>query len=276
MNLTLIENKLLISCRATGISVYDFEFERFFSCTHPYQIAEGTAVLLRLGAVTNYEQTYATYCEAGLIPLLSPAQHLLASELSQWYPLLTDLTPRTCIYEALPGPDELEAAFTWPVFIKGSRQTSKHNPEQAIVRDRIQYERVRARYQTDPILRWQKPAVRVFESLLPVAGSVPGKISASMEFRSFWWHQRCVGVGPYWYQAPTYQTADLDQGLALAEIAVRRLALPFLVVDFAKTVDGRWIIIECNDAQESGYAGIAPIRLWQQVLDLIHVGSPKY
>jgi hypothetical protein len=27
-----------------------------------------------------------------------------------------------------------------------------------------------------------------------------------------------------------------------------------------------WIVVECNDGQESGHAGIAPIGLWQAVV----------
>ena len=44
--------------------------------------------------------------------------------------------------------------------------------------------------------------------------------------------------------------------------------MPFLVVDFAKAVSGDWLIIECNDAQESGYAAIHPQALWAEVLRL--------
>jgi hypothetical protein len=32
---------------------------------------------------------------------------------------------------------------------------------------------------------------------------------------------------------------------------------------------GRWIVIECNDAQESGYAGVQPQLLCKQVLERI-------
>ena len=42
--------------------------------------------------------------------------------------------------------------------------------------------------------------------------------------------------------------------------------VPFLVVDLAMTATGRWIVIECNDGQESGYAGVSPIGLWQTIL----------
>jgi len=41
-----------------------------------------------------------------------------------------------------------------------------------------------------------------------------------------------------------------------------------LVVDVAQSIDGRWIVIECNDGQESGYAGVSPIGLWQNIIAL--------
>ncbi|MDK2123050.1 ATP-grasp domain-containing protein [Parachitinimonas caeni] len=52
-------------------------------------------------------------------------------------------------------------------------------------------------------------------------------------------------------------------------LEAQRLKVPFLVVDIAKMQDGRWIVIECNDAQESGYTGIVPQLLWRQVLQAI-------
>ena len=55
--------------------------------------------------------------------------------------------------------------------------------------------------------------------------------------------------------------ADPDAGRL-----ARRLRVPFLVVDFAKTADGRWIVIECNDGQESGYAAASPRAIWEAVL----------
>ena len=57
--------------------------------------------------------------------------------------------------------------------------------------------------------------------------------------------------------------------IAVAEDAATRLRVPFLVVDFARTLDGRWIVIECNDAQESGYAAVHPASLWRSVLQQI-------
>ena len=105
---------------------------------------------------------------------------------------------------------------------------------------------------------------------MPVSGEVPGKINPSVEFRSFWWYGACVGWGRYWYQVPAYDFTDaVEVGLSIAREAADRVNVPFLVVDFAMTRYGDWIVIECNDAQESGYAAIPPHALWRQVLDRI-------
>lgn len=203
----------------------------------------------------------------GLRLVNTPEEYRRASELEAWYPLIAPYTPRTRVFDELPEAERIEAEFGWPVFVKGSRQTSRHDPLLSVIRDRAQYAGLQRRYRLDPILRWQKPAVREFVALQPVPGSVPGKVQASLEFRSFWWHGSCVGVGCYWYQVARYAAADLDDGLALAGTVARCLAVPFLVVDFARTADGRWIVIECNDAQESGHAAIPPQQLWRQVLE---------
>lgn len=56
--------------------------------------------------------------------------------------------------------------------------------------------------------------------------------------------------------------------MALAYEVARRIGAPFLVIDVAQTLEGNWIAIECNDGQESGYAGIPPIGLWNTLIDV--------
>lgn len=266
MDIVSIEDKLVVVSQAVGIASYDFNFELHFACRHPYAFDTEQPCVLRIGPIADYEAVYAETLELGLRPANSPEQHRLASELAAWYPKIADLTPRSEVFDTLPTVDEIESRFCWPVFIKGSRQTSKHNPELAVVRDADHYAAVAAHYRNDPILHWQAPVVREFLPLMPVEGEVPGKVRPSMEFRSFWWNGTCVGWGPYWFQLSSYACADVADGLAIAETAAGRLDVPFLVVDIAKTFDGRWIIIECNDAQESGYTGVAPQRMWRDIL----------
>ncbi len=273
MNFTLIEDKLFVASEQLGIAVYDFDFTLHFSCKHPYLIEGIRPCVMRAGAIAYYAQEYEEKIEMGLQLVNSPDQHILASELEAWYPLISELTPRTVVYDTLPETREIESNFDWPIFLKGSRQTSKHNPDLAVIQNRAHYQRVIYLYQNDPILHWQKPVIREFIPLAKVEATVPGKVQVSIEYRSFWWHGTCVGWGRYWYQVQPYDCPDTDIGLGIAAKAAATLGVPFLVIDFAKTADGRWIIIECNDAQESGYVGVQPLQLWQKLLAQIDAHS---
>jgi ATP-grasp domain, R2K clade family 3 len=48
--------------------------------------------------------------------------------------------------------------------------------------------------------------------------------------------------------------------------------MSFFTIDVAQTIAGEWIVIECNDGQESGYAAISPFALWQNLIDYV---TPK-
>lgn len=266
MRVARIEDRLVVVTKEVGVSTYDFDFDLHFCCEHPYRFKSEEMCVLRIGPISDYAAEFDEKMDMGLRLVNSPEEHAMASELESWYPLIRDLTPRTRVFEALPQAADIESEFDWPVFLKGSRQTSKHNPDLSIVRSRQHYERVVQQYQRDPILFWQKPVVREFVSLEPLTGSVPGKVPPSVEYRSFWWNGECVGWGCYWYQLDRYESADIDNGLAIASDTATRLKVPFLAVDFAKASGGQWVVIECNDAQESGYVGTPPYRLWREVL----------
>ena len=270
MNIARVEERLVVVSEEVGVSAYDFDFDLHFECAHPHVFESEELCVLRIGPISDYAAEFNEKLNWGLRLINSPEEHILASELEAWYSRLTDLTPRTRVFDQLPTVGDIEAHFAWPIFLKGSRQTSKHAPELSIIQNRSQYEWAAERYHADPILHWQKPVVREFIPLMPVSGEVPGKINPSVEFRSFWWYGACVGWGRYWYQVPAYDFTDaVEVGLSIAREAADRVNVPFLVVDFAMTRYGDWIVIECNDAQESGYAAIPPHALWRQVLDRI-------
>ncbi|MEM8778402.1 MAG: ATP-grasp domain-containing protein [Cyanobacteria bacterium P01_G01_bin.49] len=272
MNIVCIEQKLTIINEKSHVAVYDFDFELFFNCTHPVYLPPDEICVLRIGAIKDYAIKYEKKQSIGLKLINSPQEHRRASELEQWYPLIRDITPRSICVNEFPPVDEIEKEFGWPIFLKGSRQTSKHNPDLSIIKNEDHYGRVRHQYHEDSILNWQKIVIREFVELEPVAGSVPGKIVPSLEYRTFWWYGKCVGCGQYWHQIARYETADIDieKGLKLAGEASLKVNVPFLVIDIAKTVGGQWLVIECNDGQESGYAGIIPQILWQNILSHIH------
>ncbi len=271
MSIVEIEEKLFVENEKIGVSVYDFEFELYFSCKHPYILNSDRPCVLRKGAISDYEREYGDKQELGVNLINNPAQHLLASELSEWYEHIQEYTPFSICEDKFPDVEAIENKFGWPVFIKGSRQTNRHSPELSIAKNATEYSLIQEKYKNDPILHWQQVAVRKFIELSPLKESVPGKVMASREYRTFWWQEKLVGWGCYWFQIKEYSDNDIDEGLGIAEQVAKKLKVPFIAIDIAKTVRGDWIVIECNDAQESGYAGVSPKALWENILNEISV-----
>ena len=266
-----IENKLWCISATTGDPTYDFTFEQQFACRHPYRLDQPITAISRLGATSDYPSRFQDLCTAGTTLVHTPEQYRLTSELPAWYPLLEDLTPRSAWFDEPPPVSEIENRFDWPVFLKGERQTSRHQRHLSIIEHAEQYASVTAAWRRDPILAWQRVVCREFVPLRRVdAVENTYMMPRSFEFRSFWWHGHCVGYGRYW-TAETYQATHVERDamLAVAGEAASRLGVAFLVVDVAQTVEGQWIVIEVNDGQDAGYAGVPRRAMWQRIIDLI-------
>lgn len=266
----LLEDTLWIATSTIGVPNYDFSFQNFFACRHPYYRPTPLTAVGRFGVTDTYTELYQQLTSRAVRLIHSPEQYQLTTELPRWYPLLSDLTPRSAWYEHPPTVDEIERQFTWPIFLKGARQTSRHKAALSILHSPDEYTRAIEEYQRNPILQLQAVVCREFIRLRPVPAPQSDTIPPAFEFRTFWWRGQCVGAGPYWAAVTSYTWTRLEEQAALvvAAEAAHRLNVPFLVVDVAQTQDGRWIVIEVNDGQESGYAGIAPITLWQRIVDI--------
>lgn len=269
-SLVLLEGRLWVLNSPTGIPIYDFNFRSFFSCTTPWQRTKVVEAVGRIGAFDDYELTYNRLLAEGVKLVHSPEEHFRLSQLPGWYPLIRDITPRSRWYSEIPNARDIEQDFQWPVFVKGVRQTSRHKRSLAIINTPEQFESAMEVYRSDRILRWQTLVVREFVPLRPIEDSDQNRIPSSFEFRTFWWRGRCVGAGPYWWEGRKYDwtASERQKALTLGADVAKRVNACFVVVDLAMTTTGEWIVIECNDGQESGYAGISPIGLWQKVLSM--------
>ncbi|MBS0196786.1 MAG: ATP-grasp domain-containing protein [Planctomycetes bacterium] len=236
----------------------------------------GAIGIARLGAVDDYAGVFAAWRQRGVEFINTPELAAAADDLPTWYPMLADLTPLTKCWDVLPEAAEIEASFGWPVFIKGVRQTSRHNARLAVASSRGDYEVLREGWLADPILAPQRAAVRSFVSLRRVRDSQHSEeLPRCFEFRTIWLRGKMVGAGRYWLDAPAYHWTPEEQHAAcsVAREAAGRLATPFLCIDVAQTSDRSWIVIEVNDAQRSGYAGVPRIELWRNILALFRNDS---
>lgn len=273
-DLFLLEDRVWVLKQHTNNPAFDFAFDSTFVCRRPWERPESLTAIARVGAPQCYSSLYHQCADQGIRLVNSPEQHQCGSELPEWYPCISDLTPRSAWFDSPPDPEVVAEVIGWPVFVKGARQTSRHDPAKAVARNAAEYKQLIERYCSDAILSWQQCVIRELVQLRPVSAEQSFKIQPSFEFRTFWLRKQLVGAGPYWSQFASYSwsSAERDACLAVAEAAAERVDCPFLVVDMAQTVDGRWIVIECNDAQESGYAGVSPFSLWNEILRL---GQPE-
>lgn len=264
-----IESAVWVAEKKTGLQAYDFSFYPLFHQARS-KGAEPVTAIARLGAIADYDDIYKACSDAGFVLANDTRQHRRAAKLSEWYPLLRDLTPVSKVYRHFPDNEAILKDFSFPVFIKGDRQTSKHRPELSIARNEEELEYIRVAYRDDAILHWQDIVCREYVPLRPVGQASSEKMPLSYEFRTFWWKGHLAGSGHYWSQYLHYTWLDEEKEAALqvAKEASRRLDVPFLVVDMALTAAGNWIVIECNDAQESGYCGADRAAIWQNIINL--------
>jgi hypothetical protein len=268
--LLLVDEALWLLRSETGLPAYDFPIDRFFPCRRPWERASEVEVIARVGAFNDYAEIYEELLKGGIRLVHMPEDHLRCSDLTQWYPLIEDLTPRSVWYDEAPEAGEVERALGWPVFVKGARQTSRHRRSLSIIENPDGFSAAMAAYRADPILKWQRIVCREFVPLRAVEDLNIDRIPSSFEFRTFWWRGELAGFGPYWSEGRRYLAMEEEReaGLSVAREAATRLDIAFLVVDIAQSVEGRWIVIECNDGQESGYAGASPLGLWQAIINI--------
>lgn len=267
--LTLLEDRLWVVEEKTGLSKYDFELSTYFKCRHPAWLDAPVVAIARMGAAPDYGARYRDLEALGITLIHTPEVYERTSLLPCWYPLIEGLTPESWWFDALPSVAQIEARLSYPIFIKGERQTNKHSRDQSIIMDRAQLERVLAQWSREPILSWQRLVCREYLKLRPVSEDLGGGLPHVYELRTFWWRGQCVGMGPYWSTMRDPITAqERADVLALGAQVCQRLDATFLVVDVAQTQEGRWVVIECNDGQDSGYMGVDRLQLWRRILDI--------
>lgn len=270
-HLLSLEGAVHVLSRPFGVPSYDFDFERSFACTHPVYLPEGTRAAARLGPIADYAAVYEALAAIGILLVNDPAASFRANDLRGWYPLIADLTARSLWFDGEPDLDRVAEEIGYPVFVKTVQQTLRHRRDASVVADREALERAVAAYRADPVLGAQPLVFREYLELspLPAPPRHAERIPGGREIRSFWWKGRLVGDGPYWSRDGGWAPSPVDRtrALAISEEAARRLDVPFLVVDAAQRVDGSWVIIETNDAQESGHCGVAPVDLWRAIIE---------
>ncbi len=207
----MVDEALWLLRSETGLPAYDFPIDRFFPCRRPWQRPPHIEVLGRVGAFQDYASRYDELLGCGMRLVHTPEEHLRCSDLTLWYPLIEDLTPRSVWFDEAPEAVEVGRMLGWPVFVKGARQTSRHRRSLSIIDGPAAFSAVMAAYRDGPIPRWQRVVCREFVPLRPVEDPAPDRIPSSFEFRTFWWRGKLVGFGPYWWEGRRYLAGEEER-----------------------------------------------------------------
>lgn len=269
-HLVNVEDALWICEKEIGVPGYDFRFQDYFACRHPIYLNEEIRAVARMGATNDYRRRHEELLEWKVRLIHSPEEYERTSNLPNWYPLIREFTAKSVWYDGIPTVAEIESEFTWPIFIKGERQTSRHARSMSIIEGPDQFQEVMQLWRQDDILHWQKVVCREYLKLKPVVPGNQDTIQKSFEFRTFWWKDACVGIGPYW-NSERYELAEIQRSdlVNLGRKVARLIDVTFLVIDLALRENEQWIVIECNDGQDSGYTGVNPFQLWNNLLRVV-------
>ena len=201
--------------------------------------------------------------------LLIQNSHLINSTLEHqyiacfdYYYDLTKVTPKTW-FEVQHLPEQ------GPFFLKGKTNSRKiqglnnvraENKKEAIA--------LYFKMLNDPELAEQGIIFRDFVNLEKISEGVDG-FPFSNEWRLFFYKDELLAYGYYWVNSDIILSNDqlpaeaLDFAKEQAKIVMEQTN--FFVMDIARTAEGKWIIIELNDGQQSGLSNVDPEELYSNL-----------
>jgi hypothetical protein len=224
-------------------------------------IEPGDLVLGRFSLLPFYGDIEAELERRGAKLLLSHDDYDYISDMRRWYADLADLTPETCF-------DIEELNFDGPYFVKGITNSLKHRGwKNVYAENRAELEVILEDMKHDPLLSEQPYAIRKFVPLHEYTTLADGTPIAE-EYRCFVLDGELMAAGFYWsdHLAKFNEQPNIDNiPKEFLDTVLKRIELPFYVVDIAITAEGKPIIVELNDPGMSGLAGVSADELYRNI-----------
>lgn len=229
-------------------------------------IPTNSIVIPRYSLLPFHRDLYEEVSLRGATLINTPAMHEYVADLESWYEDLQELTPKSWFrLEDVPNEG--------PFIVKGKTNSRKdrwknlmyaENKEEAI--------NISCELMCDSLLSKQGIVVRKYEPLVTFDEDVSGR-PVTEEFRYFCLDGKILARGYYWSNfsdslkdAGIYPdfSEEADQ-LVLRALEKIKGKIRFVVVDVAKTVEGKWIVIELNDGCMSGTSDVPLEELYDNL-----------
>jgi hypothetical protein len=239
----------------------------FFVTPNRMSIPANSLVIPRYSALPFYQELEEdlTYCDSKLINTYK--EHLFVADIMNWYPVLKDLTPLTLETWYIPS-------LTGSWVVKGKTNSRKHHWAQRMFCPTPQDIPARLNYLlADDLIASQGVVLRQYIPLKKLGEGI-NNLPISHEWRFFILDQKILAAGYYWASEPEtdtssqYDSYPWDAGQLVQEVIKRvKDKIRFYVVDVAETADGKWIVIELNDGQQSGLSMINPNQFYRTLYE---------
>lgn len=230
----------------------------FRYCTSRSDILPGL-VIPRYASLPFHAELEADAKNLGAALINTTKHHDFVADITQWAPLLGELTPKTWS----EGWDRLPEG---QYIVKGRTNSRKHEwAHRMFAPTKADMRQICQSLLDDALIAEQGLVVRKFVPLKTFMVGMNG-LPITNEWRFFCLDQEVLAFGYYWASEPDCKPYDIPP-LRASELVCDVLArisgqIRFVVVDVAETADGRWICIELNDGTCSGTSLVDPETLY--------------
>jgi hypothetical protein len=233
-------------------------------------IPAGSTVIGRYSVLPYYNELCTDLAYSGSQLINSYKQHNFIADISQWYPCLEELTPKTWF-----SVDEIPSSEQGPFVIKGRVNSRKHSwNKRMFAQTRADIGKVIASLMDDSYIVDQGIAIRKYEPfdiILRGCNDLP----ITYEFRCFVIRGVCFVTGFYWvsHLLEVYKALDGFVPWELPSEAVKCLLktielignqAEFYSVDIAQK-GSTWRVVEINDGQMSGLPHITKRKFYHEL-----------
>ena len=219
---------------------------------------EPCEIVGRYSVLPNYDEVHygLQYMGHKLINTQSDHNYIARGD----YMFLIKETPKTWTYD-----DFINEKPDGQFVVKGVTNSKKfYWDTDMFAEDFSAAVKVATRLRADSFLESQDIVVREYVPLVTHEIGLHG-LPFSNEYRLFFINGKYMCGGYYWAIAENIPTGVPEEAIAFAKSL--KIEVPFVCIDVAETKDGRWILIELNDAQMSGLSTIKPGVFYASLYD---------
>lgn len=232
----------------------------------PAGLEPGTVVIPRYRATPFGAELEAEITAHGSRLINTHAQHRAIGDIFTWSEMLGDMTAPSYRIE------DLAAVPEGRFFVKGQVSSLKnHGPTEVFADSKASALALADKLLHHPLMTNQTPVIRPLQNYLQLGTSEQG-LPVFHEQRVFAYRGEVLGAGFYWsgHRGIGPPPALDDTFSRAVDVAIARLdgIADFLVLDMAQYAhDGRWGVVELNDASHAGFPpALSPLEVFGKLM----------